>query len=112
MCKLNDLHDASLRSVAVDVDASTAVLVFEPVSGVDKPEQVRLIAHGWRTLSLPKREPWGHSAVWYVNEARGPWTLASGLKRVEIEMQSGDILEIEAARLERSDVGCGERPAG
>lgn len=101
MCDLADLHDASLRSITVDVDGATASLALELTRTGAGPHELTLVAHGWRALSVPKREPWGRAAVWYVNEVRGPWAIASGLQRVEIEMQSGDVLEIEAATIQR-----------
>ncbi len=60
------------------------------------PRLVTLTASEAVLLACPHENPWGPSVS--VNEFRGPRTLDSGLERVEIELQSGDTLIVEAAR--------------
>src|SRR5947209_4834656 len=103
MLALDDLHDAILESVSINVDAGTIVLSLTPVQFEGAPERVTLIAREWKAFSCPKQEPWGHSARWFVNEARGSSKVESGLQHLELEMQSGDVVEIDCASLERID---------
>ena len=107
-----DLHEAILESVAIDVEAGTVVFVLTPAQFDGAPECVTFIARGWKSFACPKQEPWGHAAVWYVNEARGPSKLESGLQHLELEMQSGDVVEIDAVSVERIDGRRENRAAG
>ena len=52
-------------------------------------------------MNAPRREPWGRGGAASVNTVRGPHPLHSGdnASRIEIELQSGDVLEIEAAKI-------------
>lgn len=80
------LHDATLVSVEADWIDKSSRIVFRPQPG----RVVILEASGLRNLVVPHEEPWGPSVS--VNEVRtlpGP--------AVEIEMQSGDTIRIDAA---------------
>ena len=101
MLHLADLHDAVLDSVAIEVEAATVRFVLMPVQREKAAERVTLIAREWKALLCPRREPWGHTRTWYLNEARAS-VLESGV-HLELEMQSGDVIEIDAASVERVD---------
>ena len=64
MLDLGDLHDASLESVAIDIDAGTVELVLTPVQFEGSSERVTLIARGWKAFCCRKREAWGYAAIW------------------------------------------------
>jgi hypothetical protein len=100
---LADLHDAILESVAIRVDDGTVTLGLTRVQFGGAGKQVTLLAREWTSFSCPKHEPWGRATAWRVNEARGPSALESGMQHVELEMQSGDVIEIDATRIERVD---------
>jgi hypothetical protein len=104
MLKLDDLHDAILESVTIQSRAATVALTFLPIAYAGAPAAIRLVAHKWRLFSCPKRDPWGVSSEWRVNESRGPFQIEEGLTRIELEMQSGDTIEVQAQRIERVDV--------
>jgi hypothetical protein len=83
-----NLHDATLASIVFDWE----------------PAEVRAIVHVWERgdviirasgvsrLEVPRTEPWGPSSS--INQVKA----ASG--RMEIEMQSGDTIVIDAASFE------------
>ncbi len=84
-----DLHDATLVSISLDWATGSTTIVFRP--GQIPPGEVSLHAEGTRLLRLDRATPWGMSVS--VNQVRGPEP-ASGGERVEIEMQSGDTIEV------------------
>jgi hypothetical protein len=102
---LHGLHDAILTSINLEVDAKRITLRLKPIQFEGAPEWVSLIAHDWKKFSCPKEHPWGKSAVWQVNQTRGPFQVNSGLLQLELEMQSGDVIEIYASSFERHDSG-------
>lgn len=91
-----DLHDAVLEELRIDYQAGTAVIVFKTAAG-----KANLTAEGVLMVRAPRREPWGSGGSASVNEVRGPapiYAEASAVQ-VEIELQSGDLLEIEARKI-------------
>lgn len=84
------MHDWTLVSVQVDWQAATVVVGFRNADS----EQVLLTADDFTDLHVPKREDWGASVS--VNEASDIELLPSGQQRLTIEMQSGDVLSLEA----------------
>ena len=83
------LHDATFASVHIDwADGSAELRLL-----VHKGKPVVLRAEGLKLINVPKREPWGPSVS--VNEIRGPIPADDGL-RMEIELQSGDTVAIDA----------------
>jgi hypothetical protein len=90
------LHDAVLGRVVVEWQSATATLVLE---SCEKPSRrVAVSATGVRSLVLPRREPWGQGGVTLVNDMQQTPTSDGGV-RLEIEMQSGDRIEIEAREI-------------
>jgi hypothetical protein len=87
------LHDATLLRIEMDWASSTVVMHLR----AGKAGEVRLTVTGASHLECPHRNPWGPSVS--INEVRGPSTTPSGAKRVEIEMQSGDVLVVEGDTL-------------
>ncbi|WP_431256915.1 hypothetical protein ACQ86G_19755 [Roseateles chitinivorans] len=80
------LHDATLLSIEVDYGTGRCELLMHPV-GEDR--QI-LVFDGISALCLPRQAPWGRSSA--INALRQPDPQA-----FEIELQSGDVLRIEAA---------------
>jgi hypothetical protein len=103
MLKLDDLHDAVLHRVEVDVVGDSITLWLEPVQFEGAPIQISIVAHQRSHLDCPREHPWGRSAPWRVNEARGPTAADSGTGCLEIEMQSGDTVVIRAHEFVRQD---------
>jgi hypothetical protein len=56
--------------------------------------EVHLVAKDVVDLSVPHRRDWGPSV--HVNEVMGAIEDGNGMQRLEIEMQSGDIIKIVA----------------
>ena len=85
------MHDATLlRAVLLWSEEAETTLEFR----VDDLKSVALQASGLTNLSCPHENSWGPSVS--VNEVRGPTELRPGLFRMEIEMQSGDTITIDA----------------
>ncbi len=83
------LHDATLVSIEMNWAAKTTIVAFRTSSD----STVNLIASGSRNAFIPHDEPWGPSvSVNGVREIDGD----SDVNAVEIEMQSGDVIRIEA----------------
>ena len=88
------LHDATLVSVQLDWATGTAVLALR--TGLPEAPIVAVIGEGTTHLRCPRKLPWGESVS--ISEVRGPVAHEHGA-RLEIEMQSGDVLEVEARSL-------------
>ena len=80
------LHDAVLRTVQVDWAARSCVLTLD----TSEADNCQLIFNGITELAIPRHEPWGPSVSINSLACRGP-------TRFTIEMQSGDVLGIDAA---------------
>lgn len=87
-----DLHDATLDGLSLDWE--TGLLRFTIRLESYQVTQLELHAVELKHLSCPRREEWGKSS--YINEVRGPVVVNQGSVRLEVEMQSGDVIEIEA----------------
>lgn len=87
---LPDLHDAVLSKAELFWDEGTLDLVLRPVSA---PHDLILHIDGLSHFHCPRLAPWGHSI--YINRVAMPLLEGSNSQRLEIEMQSGDVIEIE-----------------
>jgi hypothetical protein len=105
MLTLDDLHDAILDSVTLEVDAKTVALAFTPIRHAGTAERITLIAHDWRLFSCPRQAPWGHASPWRLNAARGPLEVGGDVSSLQLEMQTGDTIEVHAVTFERIDLG-------
>ncbi len=82
------LHDATLERLSLDWASGRAEVLLRTATG-----NVILRASGVTNLVCPRLHPWGPSSS--VNEARG-LRAGEGDSVLEIEMQSGDVIVIEA----------------
>ena len=84
------LHDATLKTITVTWKDGTVqvdlITGFAPV--------VSIYVEGVMQLIVPHEAPWGPSVS--VNDIRMIHSLGQGRQRLEIEMQSGDTILIEA----------------
>lgn len=80
------MHDAVLHTVQVDWAARSCVLTLD----TSEADNNRLAFGGITELVIPRHEPWGPSAS--INSVA-----SSGPTKFTIEMQSGDVLSIDAA---------------
>lgn len=94
---IQNLHDWTLKSIEVDWAEGRAILSLKgPYGNRD------LIAHAVRDLQVPKAEPWGRSVS--INTVTGPDASPEGRERLEIEMQSGDVIAILARSFELTEL--------
>lgn len=87
----NQLHDATLTSI--HLDWATGMTTLELRTELSSAPAVAIIAEGTVRLTCPRKCPWGESVS--INEVRGPKNIGDQAQ-LEIEMQSGDVLELEA----------------
>lgn len=84
------MHEWVLMSVEFDWEPARVTLLFDTIeAGV-----VSLRANGVTDLRVPQLNPWGPSV--HVNEVRRRRSASGKPSRIEIEMQSGDVITIEA----------------
>lgn len=103
---LEDLHDAVLTAIEVDVGRSTVTLGFRPMQFPGRPDKFFVTARGWTRFICPREQPWGLGGYQDVNQVRGPFAIGRELWRLEVELQSGDVLELHASSFEsRPDDG-------
>lgn len=87
---LPELHDAVLLRVQLCWEEGTLDLILRPVSA---PHDITLRFDELSQFRCPRLAPWGHSI--YVNRVAESLTEEGARHRLQIEMQSGDVLEIE-----------------
>jgi hypothetical protein len=86
------LHDATLLGISVTWADGLVEVTFR----VYPNRSVRLLSTGVVNVSVTRSQPWGPSES--VNEIRWSDGTGVGLSVVEIEIQSGDSILIEANR--------------
>lgn len=84
------LHDATLLGLTVDWKDGRAEVTFR----VHPDSLVRLVGQGAVRVSVTRDQPWGPSDS--VNEIRWSNGVNVGGSVLEIEIQSGDVILIEA----------------
>lgn len=84
------MHDWTLRTIELDwVSGEVIVLLLN-----SKSELVELKANGVRAAMVNRAHPWGESVSIYG--FTGPVEVDPGFLRMEINVQSGDLIIIEA----------------
>ena len=90
----DSLHDSTLTKLEVIWETGEGTLYIQ--TGLDALLSARIKMVGLRKLECPRSQPWGISES--VNAVRGPRITEDGAsQRLEIEMQSGDEIVLEAA---------------
>jgi hypothetical protein len=90
------LHDSVLLKAVLDWDSGEVVLSVSTWSLKDNRRvDVVLRVTDITLFHVPKEHPWGDSV--HINQVYGPLTLPNERLRMEIEMQSGDTIVLEAA---------------
>jgi hypothetical protein len=94
------LHDTTL--VAIDLLWQSGLLMIELKPSVADVHRAEIRALRTRLLKSPRMFPWGPSVS--INDVRGPQRTPDGAAlRVDIEMQSGDMIVIEADDIQLKD---------
>jgi hypothetical protein len=88
------MHDWTLKKIELDWHAARVTVHLEDSTYTARS----LIAEGVQNLQVPRTNEWGPSVS--VNEVSEIEPVPSGLQRVKIEMQSGDVIQIVAQRFE------------
>lgn len=91
------LHDATL--VGLESSWESGEIIVKLKTGLASAPTAELKGFSGRLVQWPRKHPWGPSVS--INEVRGP-TLAQedNTLRLEIEMQSGDTIVLEAAEFQ------------
>ncbi|HET9849138.1 MAG TPA: hypothetical protein VFR68_11350 [Candidatus Dormibacteraeota bacterium] len=87
--KYQSLHDAKLIAVSFDWVKGVSFLQFE---GDHRRWSLR--AEGVKKMQFLRTFPWGRSS--FVNDVFGPTDLPDGLQSLQIQVQSGDTIEVNA----------------
>lgn len=89
----SQLHDATL--VRLECRWEDGGITVHLRTGMPSFPHVRIEGIGGRRIDCPRLHPWGPSGS--INEVRGPTPLPDGKgSHLEIEMQSGDLIVLEA----------------
>lgn len=88
------MHDWTLGEITINWITGTLIFFLKN----NKSEDVKIQVSGLYNLNLPKKEEWGRSVS--INEINGPLVLANGHMYLEIEIQSGDTISLEAKLIE------------
>lgn len=87
-------HDAALKKIELIWESGD--VGFHIRTGEQERPCMQIIAESVCRLECPRMMPWGLSES--INEIRGPLLSSDGkAQRMEIEMQSGDVVSVEAA---------------
>ncbi|MGK3968046.1 hypothetical protein WMF01_46595 [Sorangium sp. So ce1667] len=86
------LHDATLQTIEFRWESGEVRLRVR--AGDAEQPQLVVVASSVRRLESDRQLPWGFSVS--INEVRGPFPTDGEVACVEIEMQSGDVIRIEA----------------
>lgn len=87
---MSQMHDWVLYSIECDWKAAKVTIVFDTY----RAGMVSLIADGVTDVHIPQTRPWGRSI--HVNEVREARGGAGTERKLEIEMQSGDVITVAA----------------
>src|SRR5438477_7386965 len=90
------MHDWTLATILYEWKQARATLAFH---GPDHRSAV-IVAENVSQLNIPHANEWGPSVS--VNEVRGPSDIGDQ-RRLEIEMQSGDVIVITARSFDLPD---------
>lgn len=99
-----DLHDATIKKIEVTWETGEITIILK--TGLHQYPDVRINCFNAVNIICPRYCPWGMSVS--INEIR-EFSLKSGesSKRLEIEIQSGDTIIIDALNFEI----CSEAPS-
>ncbi|MGN6111297.1 MAG: hypothetical protein ACTHU0_39740 [Kofleriaceae bacterium] len=95
-----ELHDATLESLELRWSSGDVVMRVR-TSDPTHPRRV-VLASAVRRVRCDREMPWGFSAS--INEVRGPMAAGDDVSVLEIEMQSGDLIRIEAGAFRLEDL--------
>ena len=84
------MHDWTLVSIIFEWKQGRVTLNFNATDS----QPATIIAENVVQLEVPQRDEWGRSVS--VNEMRGPSKDPAGCEKLEVEIQSGDIITIKA----------------
>lgn len=91
------MHDAILVAVRLNWGAARVDVYLSRQS-----DRVRLTARGVWSLTAPRQEPWGPS-VW-VDSVSASVHPETGMRKLDVAMQSGDVIEIIARELDLAGI--------
>ena len=84
------MHDWTLCSICVNWASASAKIELKDAASKIRALEIK----GLSLLIIPRKNPWGESVS--INETTQIHKNDNGLRCLNIEMQSGDIIEIDA----------------
>lgn len=91
----DQLHDATLVSITVDWNEGSAWLKLINSQGPSQPIYIQVT--GLSGLKVPREFPWGKSSS--INNVCFSQIEGEEVSTLEVEMQSGDVIEITAKQI-------------
>jgi hypothetical protein len=88
---MNRMHDWTLRSILYEWEQARVTFSLQ----WREEDTMALVAEGVSDLHIPHLKQWGPSVS--INEVRESCDGSIGSRALEIEMQTGDVIKIEAA---------------
>src|SRR3990167_3885629 len=88
------MHDWTLISILIEWAKGVVIITFKN----HQSKEAVLMANEFADLHVPKQEEWGESVS--INKMTGPILLENGNYYIELEMQSGDKLYLEAKSIQ------------
>src|SRR5215469_6118687 len=101
---MTKMHDWTLLSIHFEWKTAVVRLSFR-----DNRSPVSVLAEGVVDLHVPQVREWGPSVS--VNKVRGPSNETNRLSKLEIEMQSGDVITIVASSFVLPDAMTSKSPS-
>lgn len=83
------MHDWTLVSILIEWNSAQVAIKLWTGS-----EEKLLLAYDFKKIDVPRYDDWGPSISVY--EIIGPSPLSNGYNTIQIQMQSGDLIRIEA----------------
>ncbi|MCH7335316.1 hypothetical protein [Acinetobacter sp. NIPH 2699] len=87
------MHDWSLISIQIDWIQSSLIVHLKD----SQSQNVMLIAEKFKTFNISKKNEWGESIS--INQIINLSILDNGNSFLKVEIQSGDVFEIEAEKI-------------
>jgi len=88
-----NIHDWTLVSITTTWNVGDIEFVFKD----QKSDIVKGLAYGFTDLKIPKLQPWGKSVS--INSLEIT-PMENNDKKIRLEMQSGDVIEVTAKNIE------------
>jgi hypothetical protein len=92
-----NLHDALLTTIELNWATASVNFIITLTEEVGGGATIK--CEGLKKLYCPRIEPWGKGEADSINHVDAPVVFTEGFSRLEIKLQSGDVIEIDAKEI-------------